>query len=255
MQAGCAFFICKSQKDKVLVMDETIGLKLIEELKEDTANFRKEGGAYRLLQAYFDGLSKETLRDLLCYEDKHIRQIALWIISELGEAAKDLLEEVAAQMNDEDPLICYYSSEIVACIATDKYMDDFIKVFAFLEHSNTKIRTLSMFIISKLVDSRIQEAYVYAVNNKILSDSHEKGLLSLININTLTTSDITAMIHCDDSIIRKYGVIAASKLYEKYPEIIKESVNSEDLDVQDFSKTEVQAKAKIAQLSDCNQKH
>ena len=102
--------------------------------------------------------------------------------------------------------------------------------------------------VSLLTDSRIKEAYAYSVNNKILSDSHEKGLLSLININTLTASDITAMLHSDDSIIRKYSVIAASKVYEKYPEIIKESVNSEDLDVQNYSKNEVRARDRIAQL-------
>ena len=72
-------------------------------------------------------------------------------------------------------------------------------------------------------------------------------ILVLIHINTLTASDITAMLHSDDSIIRKYGVIAASEVYEKYPEIIKESVNSEDLDVQDYSKNVVQVKAEMAQ--------
>lgn len=236
-------------------MDETNGLRLIEKLKEDQGKFREEGGAYQLLQEYFDGLSKETLRDLLCCEDKSIRQTALWIISELGEDAKALLEEVAAQMNDDDPLICYYASEIVACIAADKYMDDFMRVFGFFEHSNAKIRTLSMFIISRLSDSRIQEAYSYSVNNKILSSSHEKGLVSLMNVNTLTATGITAMIDSDDFIIRKYGVIAASRVYEKYPEIMKKSVNSEDSDVRDFSKDEVQAKAEIAQLFHRIQKH
>ena len=41
-------------------------------------------------------------------------------------------------------------------------------------------------------------------------------------------------------------MIAAEKVYEKYPEIIKESVNSEDLDVQEYSKTKVQAIEEIA---------
>lgn len=229
-------------------MNETTGLRLIEKLKEDTERFRKEGGAYLLLQEYFDGFSKETLRDLLRNEDKYIRQIALWIISELGETAEDLLEEVVVQLNDDDPLICYYSSEIVACIATDKYMDDFMKVFGFFEHFNPEIRTLSMFIISTLSDSRIQEAYTYSVSNKILGGSHEKGLLSLTDVNSLTASDITAMVNSDDSVIRKYGVIAASKVCEKYPEIVTEAVNSEDADVKEFARAEMQAKVKISQL-------
>ena len=82
----------------------------------------------------------------------------------------------------------------------------------------------------------------------MLSDSHEKGLLSLMHIDTLTAFGITAMLHSDDSVIRKYGVIAASKVYEKYPEIINESVTSEDLDVQDYAKREVRARDRIAQL-------
>ena len=209
-------------------MNETNGLRLIELVKKDKETFRKEHGGYQLLQEYFYGLSKETLRDLLSCEDKDIRELALWIISELGKTATDLLGEVVSQMNDDDPIICYYSSEMIAFYGTDRYMDDFMKVFGFFEHSNAKTRSLSMFIISRLSASRMQEAYTYSVNNKILGDSHEKGLLSLIHVNTLTPSDITAMIHSDDSIIRKYGVIAARKVYEKYPEIIEESVNSED---------------------------
>ncbi|MDE6750945.1 MAG: hypothetical protein K2K21_18055, partial [Lachnospiraceae bacterium] len=233
----------------VHIMDETNGLRLIEILKKDKEKFRKEVGGYQLLQEYFNGLSKETLHDLLSYEDKDIRELALWIISELGAtAAEDFLEEAASQMNDDDPAIYRYSTEIVAFWGTDKYMDDFMRVFGFFEHSNAKIRTLSMYRISQLSDSRIKEAYAYSVNNKILSDSHEKGLLSLIHINTLTDSDITAMLHSDDSVIRKYGIIAASKVYEKYPEIINESVNSEDLDVQDYSKGKVRARNSIAQL-------
>ena len=237
-------------------MNESNGLKLIGKLKKDPEKFGGED-QYQLLEEYFHGLSTETLRDLLCYKDKRIRQTALWIITELGESAEDLLEEVASQINDEDPLICYYSSEMVAFYGTDKYMDDFMKVFDLFEHSNTKIRTLSMYIISQLNDSRIKEAYAYSVNNKILSDSHEKGLLSLIHINTLTSSDITAMLNSDDSVIRKYGVIAASKVYEKYPEIIRESVNSEDLDVEEYSKSELRAKAKIEELHNRwrNRKH
>lgn len=34
-------------------------------------------------------------------------------------------------MNDDDPAIYYRSSEIVACYGTDKYMDDFMRVFVF----------------------------------------------------------------------------------------------------------------------------
>lgn len=231
----------------VHAMDDARGLELIEELKENTEKFRKEGRAYQLLQEYFDGLSKETLRDLLCCENKRIKQLALWIVTELGKTAKDLLEDVVAQMNDSDPYVCYYSSKIVACYGTDKYMDDFMRIFSFFEHPNAEIRVLSMFVVSDLSDFQTKKAYDYLINNRVLDDSHKRGLLALINANILTTSEVIAMINDSDSIIRKYGIIAAAKVYKKHPEIIKESVNSKDFDVQDFSRREERGQAAVAQ--------
>ncbi|MCM1222696.1 MAG: hypothetical protein NC548_50390 [Lachnospiraceae bacterium] len=228
-------------------MDETNGSKLIEMMKKDKEKFRKEHGGYQLLTAYFNGFPKETLRNLLCDEDKDIRGLALWIIYELGRGtSRDFLEEVTSQMNGDDPGIYFWAAEIVARYGTGKYMDDFMKIFCFFEHPDAKIRRQSMGIISMLNDSRIRKAYAYSVMNKILSDSHEKSLLSLLHINTLTASDIAEMLHSDDSIIRKYGVIAAEKVYDKHPEIIRESVNSEDLDVREYSKMILEIQAEKA---------
>lgn len=85
-------------------MGDTIGLKLIEKLKKDPEKLCGED-QYQLLEEYFHGLSTETLHDLLCYEDKCIRELSLWIISELGEeTAEDFLEEVASQMKT---ILCF----------------------------------------------------------------------------------------------------------------------------------------------------
>ncbi len=79
----------------------------------------------------------------------------------------------------------------------------------------------------------------------ILSDSHKKGLLSLSDAHAY--SEIMYMINSDDDIIRKYGIIAASRLYEKYPEIINEAVNADDLDVREFSRGQIKAADATAQ--------
>lgn len=157
-------------------------------------------------------------------------------------------------MNDDDPIICYYALQIVACTPNSEYTDDFMRVFTFLEHSNQKIRQLVMFLISNLSSSRIQEAYEHSINKKSFNSPHEKGLYSLINFNNLTSPEVGAMINNDDAIIRKYGIIVARKLYDKYPEIINKSVNHQDLDIQVFSKDEVRAKTKSAKRFRNNKK-
>ena len=105
-----------------------------------------------------------------------------------------------------------------------------------------------MHIISGLSSPRIHEAHAYLANKEILNDSHKKCLLSLIDVNALTPTEITQMIESDDVIIRKYGIIAATKLYKKYPQIINEAINAQDLDVREFSKIVVGAKSKSSRL-------
>lgn len=87
-----------------------------------------------------------------------------------------------------------------------------------------------MALISRLSGRHLREAYKWLVSKNTLNESHKKGLLSLIHMNALTTSAVTDMINSDDDIIRKYGAIAASKLYESNPEIINGAVDAEDLD-------------------------
>lgn len=54
------------------------GLELIDELKNDPEKFCKERGkATKLLEEYYDGLSMETLRELLCSQNIFIKEVAL----------------------------------------------------------------------------------------------------------------------------------------------------------------------------------
>lgn len=236
--------IVHSRNKGDIYLDET-GFRLIEELKNDPEKFRKGGEkSYSLLEEYFKGFPIDTLRQLFYSENKTIRQIAIWITSELGEKENtDLMKEIAMLMNDDDTYIRYQALQIVAHYANGEYFDDFIRVFSFLEDSNQKIRTLVMYILSVLSGQRIHKAYRYLENKEIYNNSHKKGLLSLINVHVLTPSEITQMINSDDAITRKYGIIAAAKLYKKFPQILNEAVNAKDSDVKEFAKPIVKIKS------------
>ncbi len=224
-------------------MDEKRGLALIEELKRDAEKFCQGGNnAYELLHEYYQGLSYETLRELLCSQDKRVRQCALWMASELDSDV--FIKEVVPQMYDDDPLICYYAMEIIACYSGEEYTEDFLRIFTFFEHPDFKIRKYAIFLISNLSIEIVHKAYECPDNQNILNDSHKKGLLSLVHMDNLTATEITDMLNSDDDVIRRYGIIAATKLYEKYPEIVKEAVNADDLHVQEQARVIMQAKAK-----------
>ncbi len=48
------------------------------------------------------------------------------------------------------------------------------------------------------------------------------------------------MIDADDPISRKYGVIIARKLYDKFPNLMKHASSSSDSDIHRFAEDEIQ---------------
>ena len=106
-------------------MDESAGLALIEELKSSPDEFFREGGrGYMLLEEYFKGLSKDTLRALLRSEDERIRDLAIWITYELWDGGAELMNEIVQLVDDSDPNNHYFAINIIAHHARGEYMDD-----------------------------------------------------------------------------------------------------------------------------------
>jgi len=229
-------------------MNKKTGLKLIEELKNDPKKFYDEGKSYQLSQAYYKGLSKDTLRPLFYIDNKWVKRIAVWVTSELGADSVYLFKEVLEQINDGDPYVCGYALEMVAAYAKGEYFNDFINVFSFLENENQQIRLSVMGTISALPVWRLREAYEYLADKKIYGESHKKGFLSLIGVDDITPFEVAQMLGNDDAIIRKYGVMTADKLYKKHPEIIKEAVNNTDSDVGEFSKRTINAEIEFNRI-------
>ncbi len=226
-------------------VDTSDGAELIEQLKENPATFKK---AYQLLEAYFHGFPIDTLRPLFHEDDINIRQIAMWITSELGRNAVSLKEEVALQLNDEDYYIRHCARDSIVCYAFSEYIDE---IFSFLEHDHEKDRSLTMHLISGFSVETLTEAYMYFREDDTRNISHEKGLNLLININELIPSQILDGLYCDDALIRKYSIIAAEKLYKKYPYIINEAINHQDLDISKYSKNRMESNKKLKDMGTC----
>ena len=223
-------------------MDETVGVELINQLKNEPEMFYNEGKSYQLLQEYFEGFQKDTLRELFYFENVWIRRVATWIASELGADGSDLLKDVLTQIDDEDSYICSYALQMVANCAYDEHIDDFVRVFSFLGYNNQAVRLSVMTILLGLSHQRINEAYTRMANNKKYDNSHRKGLLALLDADNLTSSAIVQMVSNSDAIIRKYGIIAAAKLFDKYPQLIIGATNDGDLDIREFSKQVLRVK-------------
>ena len=210
---------------------------LIQELNADPIRFFEKGKSYDLLQQYFEGASLDTLRSLLKSENQVIRRVAIFVTSELGKQGCSLLDEVIPLLQEEDRYITYHALEVMtACSAVDARV--VLNVVACLESADQVIRVLAMRLLAKIdvkgIDAAAQISGLLVRSN----DLHKKYLIKLGNLEALEPQAIAIMIEDSNPIARKYGAIAAKKVFGRYPDLMTVVYSSADADLKKFGDDE-----------------
>lgn len=200
----------------------------IHELLADPRSFADSGRGYKLLQTYFKGAPLDTLRPLLRSEDLLIRREAVWIASELGAQASPLLDDVVPLIGSGDRYLTFHSMESVTVCATGVRAPEFVHVVARLEDSDEVLRSLSMFLMSNAETSQLVGALEGGLHS-----GHQEGLQLLLDISA-SDEAVLAFIHSGEPLRRRYGAVAAGRLYEKNPRLIDEVRTMEDGEVGSF---------------------
>lgn len=220
--------------------------QLIRELLANPAKFYKFGRPYELLQKYFYGLPVDTLRPLLMHEDANVRKAAIFIASELGEKAKNLIEEVGLLINDPDPKIQWDALESVMVCSTGDYLNKFYLIIIQLESHNDSIRRLAMRLVSNADLSQLKMAYELSAASGHSNMLHNHGLSVLLRGNSINQSEIALMLSSQESLIRIYGAIAADRLFDDFPDVLEFAATSSDPDIRRFSLEALESKNRTA---------
>lgn len=205
--------------------------QLIEELLADPSGFADRGRAYQLLQAYFSGAPLETLRPLLRSADAHVRRAAAFVVSELGVKACPVLDDVLSLMNSGDRYLTFHAMESTALCATGERSKEFFHIVGKLEDPDEVLRSLSMFLMSNAAASQLGAALTLAERSR--HNAHEEGLRVLIDASASDEAVLT-LVHSDQPLRRRYGAVAAARLYELRPQLLKNAEATEDRDVDSF---------------------
>lgn len=211
-----------------------LGNPLIEELLGDPVRFKQEGRAYQLLEEYFSGLSVETLRPLLRHENGLVRHAALWVMAELGDQACELLDDATPFIASDDRFHSYHALEIAAVCATGTQIDRFVKVAEGLESDDTVIRSLTMRLMSRADQLQLQASAVAVQDGSAYSDVHKRGLKLLAIGDKADPKDVQVLLGSDHGLDQIYGAIAAKRLREKYPELLKRAAALPNLSIREF---------------------
>ena len=209
---------------------------LIDDLLGDPSRFDKQGRAYDLLQNYFRGYPVETLRPLLANKDQLIQRAAVWIVSELGKDGCSLLDAVIPLIDSHDRYIKYHALEIAIVCSVDGKVDRFAHVARSLESSDEEIRILAMRLISVADQCQLEAGARVAGASPAFNDMHKRGLLHLCASNRLDGNQVLQMINDANPLVRRYGAIAARRLFETFPDLISTATESADPDISRFAK-------------------
>lgn len=215
--------------------ENSSGDKLIADLLSNPAKFEKQGKAYQLLQEYFHGMPLDTLKPLLKHRDGNVRSAAVFVASELGQKAKSLIREVTLLVGDPDSRIQWDALESVMVCSTGKNSEYFLYVVKELENRDDSIRRLAMRLISNADVSQLKTGLKMSHNLASNSEMHKQGLSVLLKGNSITESDITAMLNDPAHLIKMYGAIAAKRIFEQYPKLLEFAASSLDPDISRFS--------------------
>ena len=206
-------------------MSKPDGSALIHELLAAPAAFCESGRAYNLLQAYFAGFPKETLRPLLKSDDSSVQRSAAFIVSELGIAASSLVSEFPRLLSSQDQHVVWYAVEALAVCAKGESVSHFAHVVLMLESGLDPIRRLAMRLMARVDHSQLVGAREYFDDQDGRFEPYVRGLSALTN-GRLDELGIRAMLEHIDPLVRRFGAIAASRFRSQFPAswlLVKES--------------------------------
>ncbi|MBI2374004.1 MAG: hypothetical protein HYV07_08400 [Deltaproteobacteria bacterium] len=214
-------------------MEVEAGRGLICDLLADPRRFNDDGRAYDLLQAYFEGLAVETLRPLLRSADPLVRRVAVFVASELGGQAADVIHDVIPLLESGDRYLQYHAMEVLTVCCGGEHAGEFAHVARQLESADDVLRALAMRLVARADVSQF-EAARRLVARDANSRTHQEGLQILAAGEGVEPGPVAAMIGNADPLLRRYGAIAAKRLLARLPSLMSEVGASDDGDLRRF---------------------
>lgn len=204
------------------------GYHLIDSLVADSARFNDSGSAYDLLQEYFHGLPIATLSPLLRSSDLSVVKAAVWVLSELGKYAGDLMYDAIPLLELNDRYIKYHVLEAVAVCSVGNRTDQYRHVVFAMEDHDEVVAALAMRLVSRATEEQIHSSKDFFCNQAGASKMHCEGLSLLGDNDSMNYDTVSGLLSNSDSVVRKYGAILAAKTYKENQQLFDFVIENDD---------------------------
>jgi hypothetical protein len=176
------------------------------------------------------------LRKLLRHKDENVLKVAAFILSELGERAKPLLDEVPLLLQNSIPLIRFHAIEAVQAASVGNEDEGQMIAYAILllDDRVPLVRRKAFEFLLDASDIQIQSALRYLENAKpsSLCIIYLRWLLSPMAHNGL---DVIVRLNDPNLLVRKYAIIAARRMVVEDSSPLQFARSSTDLELRYLS--------------------
>lgn len=214
---------------------------LIQILLTNPDKFERQGLANELLKKYFQGLSLDTLAQLLKNKNNIIKKEALWIISELGEeACSQFMDEIYnISTRPADVTITHLLMECIflGTLEQDGYLITYL--FDKLSHKEQFIRIEAMHLIANINSYQLRELKKLLENKLVSADflnAHNEGCQLLMSgKHNIAGQAISVLKESRPMLVSIYAAIIGKRVFDKYPEVIRTALQNSYSDIRLFA--------------------
>jgi hypothetical protein len=195
-----------------------------------------EALANELLYEYGSGHPLETLRPLLRSPHPEVVGVAMFVVSELGSSAAPLLNDVTKLLPHPDVGIRFDVIDSILTCASASDGDKIASVALLLGDPDRRIRWKAMEFLSLASGEQLQAAVKHF-------QDHKEDIKNIENLKWVDSesasnvADVERMMESADSLCRKYGVIAATRVARQSKQPLLRGLSSEDADIRHFAES------------------
>ena len=193
---------------------------LLSMLKADADAFERSGGITELLNELFLGYPVEALREVVTSEDSRVRRVAVRVLSELGDRAEPLLNEVIAALQHLDDYIRYYALDAIMLSTEHRNQEKFWHVISMLDDGDRGVRQKALRFLATASDQQIASA-ITRLEESANWSPWCPGLRLLLRPLSVDDVAVMAMIRMGTRFEKQLGVAISARAYSRYPQLLR----------------------------------
>ncbi len=192
-----------------------------------------------LLREYHRGYPLENLRPLLVHDDPSVVKTGAFIASELGAKGSPLLSDIVRLVGHPEKSVIFDVIDCVLLWATPSNKSELASVVTLLSDPESGVRWKAMDFLSRASAEQLGAALSF-LEGKEPNSVNVRGLRWLVGSHASVPQDVKTVLQSQEEVLRKYGVVAASRMYRTSPEPLAYAASLNDPDVKHFADTTIE---------------